>query len=276
MSLAMYTSEKHDDWDTFIPAVLFAYRVSPATSSTRHSPFFLLHGRHPRLPIDTALLVSAEALKTASEHLQDILPQLEKYHQVAHDNIKIARDKMLKYYNKNARQPKFEIGDHVWVYTPRLKISRSKKLLHHWHGPMYLVQKITPVTFRVRNAKNMLIKGPVHVNRMKQFIHRNDRPITPINDDDPENDLEEEDIPDDSWDTDSASTDIEQNNDIYTVEKILDSRRRNRETQYLIRWKNFGPEHDSWEPEKNILDKSCIQIFDKNRAHKRKGRPSKS
>lgn len=37
------------DWDCHLPYVLFAYRAS-MQESTRESPFFLLHGRDPRLP----------------------------------------------------------------------------------------------------------------------------------------------------------------------------------------------------------------------------------
>ena len=42
------------DWDKHIPYVLFAYRASQQ-ESTQESPFFLLHGRDPRLPRDMAL-----------------------------------------------------------------------------------------------------------------------------------------------------------------------------------------------------------------------------
>ena len=37
------------DWDQHLPFVLFAYRAS-MQESTLESPFFLLHGRDPRLP----------------------------------------------------------------------------------------------------------------------------------------------------------------------------------------------------------------------------------
>ena len=42
------------DWDTRLPYLLFAYRVT-VQESTRESPFYLLYGRDPRLPTETAL-----------------------------------------------------------------------------------------------------------------------------------------------------------------------------------------------------------------------------
>ena len=38
----------------------------------------------------------------------------------------------------------------------------------------------------------------------------------------------------------------------YEVEEILDSRRRRRRLEYLVRWSGYGPADDSWEPEANV------------------------
>lgn len=289
-SLAMYTGAKQDDWDQYITSVLFAYRVSRATSSTHLSPFFLLHGRHPKLPIDTALLVPPEKLKSAGQHLKEIIEKLEVYQTVAKENIRRARDKMQKHYDKNAKHPDFESGDHVWIYAPYLKKKLTKKLLHLWHGPMYLVEKITPVTFRVRNANNKLAKGPVHVNRMKTFIHRNDRPIGAPTDTDDSFDLEEDDLPPDSFapqvngDPDQndpqnsqndANIDDVNNDDVYDVEEIVKKRTRKGKIEYLIKWEGYDASFNTWEPANNIIDKSCITTFEAKQTRKRRGRPPK-
>ena len=54
-SLLKMTEDNHNEWDKYLDSVLFAYRTSKQ-ASTRFSPFFLLYGREPKLPID--LIVS--------------------------------------------------------------------------------------------------------------------------------------------------------------------------------------------------------------------------
>ena len=49
--LSMYVSRDHTNWDVTLPFVRFAYNTSKQ-ESTGKSPFYLMHGRHPVIPID--------------------------------------------------------------------------------------------------------------------------------------------------------------------------------------------------------------------------------
>jgi hypothetical protein len=45
----------------------------------------------------------------------------------------------------------------------------------------------------------------------------------------------------------------------YEVERILDMRTKNKTRQYLIKWKNYGDEENTWEPMTNL--KNCQALL---------------
>ncbi|KRY91137.1 Chromobox -like protein 2 [Trichinella pseudospiralis] len=49
---------------------------------------------------------------------------------------------------------------------------------------------------------------------------------------------------------------------VFPAEKIVATRIRNGERQYLVRWKGFSSYYDSWEPSKHILDDRLITFFE--------------
>ena len=65
-ALSMYCSRFQDDWDQYIQGILFGYRTS-VSASTNESPYFLLFGRHPRLPLDVSLLPPSNLSATNTE-----------------------------------------------------------------------------------------------------------------------------------------------------------------------------------------------------------------
>jgi hypothetical protein len=38
----------------------------------------------------------------------------------------------------------------------------------------------------------------------------------------------------------------------YKVEEVLEQRQANGRTEYLVHWKDYGPEDDTWEPLENL------------------------
>lgn len=53
-----------------------------------------------------------------------------------------------------------------------------------------------------------------------------------------------------------------ESDDEYEVEKIIDVRnKKNGAKEFLVKWKNWGPEYDSWEPEKHLQCSELIEKF---------------
>ena len=72
--------------------------------------------------------------------------------------------------------------------------------MHNWLGPYRIVDKLSPVHFKLRTITNKKVAFSCHPNRMKPFVDPNLRPIDPPPFDDPtEPYLDESDIPKDCF-----------------------------------------------------------------------------
>ena len=204
--LSMFISKNHKDWDLFIPAVLLAFRTSPCVA-TGESPFYLLHSREPILPMDVSLLAPTDPASSIAAHRRRIVTQIELAQRIAQENIIRAQQKMKVHYDARSQEPDLMVGYKVWVFTPKTYRGLSKKLLHNYHGPYRVVEKLSAVHFRLRTCTNKPITTVIHANHMKLFINPNDRPITtPDNLDVAEPFLSSDDLLADSFETPRGNT----------------------------------------------------------------------
>ena len=154
-SLSMCMVKNQNDWDDFIPLILFAHRTS-ISEAIGDSAFYCLYGREPRLPVDVKFLPPAadDLSSSVLDHRKRIVENVELAQNLARENIQRSQQKTKEYYYRNASQPLFEIGQCVWVYTPNAKKGLSKKLLHNWFGPYRIVEQSSPVHYRLRSKNN--------------------------------------------------------------------------------------------------------------------------
>ena len=199
-SLSMYVAKNQKHWDDFIPLILFAHRTS-ISEAIGDSPFYCLYGRKPRLSVDVKFLPpAANNLSTSVlDHPKCIVEKVELAQNLARENIQHSQQKMKEYYDHNASQPLLEVGQRVWVYTPKTK-GLSKKLLYNWFGPYRIVEQSCPVHYCLHSKKNKKVTFAIHANRMKFFVDPALRPIEPPSNDQPsEPYLDESDIQADSF-----------------------------------------------------------------------------
>jgi hypothetical protein len=168
--LASYTASNQQDWDLWLPYVLFAYRTAPH-STTKLSPFMLLYGREANHPGDTMFPEPPIQYMEESTYA-DILPRfLNKAWQIAKDNIQEAQEQYKSRYDRNATPHPFQIGEQLLIHTPQPRKGLSPKLQKLWSGP-FTILDVTP--------QNVLV-SPTRMNRQTpQWIHVNRCKPAPI------------------------------------------------------------------------------------------------
>ena len=90
--------------------------------------------------MEVSLLPPGDPTSSIAEHRRKIVRNIELSQQIARDNIARAQQKMKEYYDRTAKESDYVEGSKVWVYVPKTYKGLSKKLLHNYHGPYWVVE----------------------------------------------------------------------------------------------------------------------------------------
>ena len=133
--------EQPQKWDTFIPALLFAYREAPQ-ESLGFSPFELLYGKTIKGPMHvlrqtwTEEEVTGEQ-KTTAQYVVDLRNCIEETCDIARENLKKAARKQAKHFNRKTAPQSLEVGQKVLLLRP-LKQNKVELTWRDNHGADYL------------------------------------------------------------------------------------------------------------------------------------------
>ena len=280
-SIKAYCKEDHSNWPDVLPSVLQAYRFTPATESTGFSPYYLMFGRDPPIPIDVALLPSTNIGHNAKQHLERIQQNQKIAHRVAHDNIAAAQQKYKHQHDKKAAPPPYKENDQVWLFCNKTKTGISPKLCRKFVGPYYICIDYGNHTYKLRRkSDHCLVKSVAHANRLRPYISPNIRPTNPPVIDDSV-DLNPEEIADDFDDTkdklpasqatsNQSSTENQSQNRVENdlmdrplnaseIAKIIKCTRYKGERLYRIRLTS-GTGRSEWYRENSVPEELIIQF----------------
>jgi hypothetical protein len=150
-------STKH--WDLYLDGALFAARVR-THSTTKKSPFFMLYGRHPRLPRDqndyTPLdwSVKEDRLPIFQTSRQEARLEMEKRAE--------ANKRQWEKDNKNlVEAERFKEGEYVLVRN-----EKKEKFDLNWYGPYLVVQEVTRNVYKLRTIAGRDGKNGVELPRL--------------------------------------------------------------------------------------------------------------
>lgn len=255
--LRHYVSPYHDDWDQHLYLAEFAINSSK-NASIGMSPFFALYGRHPETPLTIQVKDRLQKITPrADEFLQNYCDRVDH----AHTCLLRAQERMKRQADKSRRDVTFTIGQDVLLSTRNLKFKASgcPKFAPKFVGPFKIIKLVgkrletsddidVVTAVKLQLPPDMRIHPVFHVSLIKEYIPgTTPKPIQPLA-------FDHDGAP--LWEVDS----------ILAHRSSLPSKRKGKgqpkaKHEYLVRWKNFGPEHDTWEPESHVKHLNAFDLF---------------
>ena len=288
--LSFYLDRYEDEWDRALQGVASCINSVPS-SSTAHSPNFLMFGREPRKTVDTVLKPPPKARRSIREYLETFISDLETSREIAQEVSQKKRIQYAKSFNKRAQAVDFKVGDLVFVYIPKNRKGFSKSLSHNWHGPYVVVKAEGQLHYKLRDySTNNLVSIPVHAQRLKhgrirEEVERGEIPKMVCNTEHPIKGLTESDLPSTSFTQtpgnsigeavitpdanpdDTVIADIAclwEDPMVYEVERILQGRyKTNGDEEFLVKWRGYPSTQNTY-VSRNDLNEACLEYV---RAH---------
>ncbi|QRW26428.1 Transposon Tf2-7 polyprotein [Rhizoctonia solani] len=143
--------------------------------------------------------------------------------------------------------PKYTVGKKVWLDGKNVELrTNSNKLDPKRLGPFKVLEKVSSHAYRLKLPETLKIHNVFYVGLLSKS-HKS--PSQPFPGQSPPKTIEGE--------------------EEYKVEQIIDSKWQQGKWFYLIKWKGYGLEDNSWEPEE-LLEHSQDKIKRFNKAKLRK------
>uniref|UniRef100_A0A9J7ZUF1 Gypsy retrotransposon integrase-like protein 1 n=1 Tax=Cyprinus carpio carpio TaxID=630221 RepID=A0A9J7ZUF1_CYPCA len=127
------------DWVSCLPQVLFCYNTTPH-QTTGESPYFLMFGQEPRLPVDFLLgRVQEVGVGNVHEWVVEHQTRLHVAFEGARDRLRVAAERRKTHHDQNVRCVSLEEGQ--LVYLRECGMRGRHKIQDLWSPVVYKVVK---------------------------------------------------------------------------------------------------------------------------------------
>ena len=213
----------------------FIHNIRPH-STTGKSPFQLIMGYQPQALPD---ITNKTDLPAVEKRLNELVKARDEA-QAAHE---LARQLM-----KNRIRGKtttFEVGDKVWLEARNLRRNVvDPKFAPKREGPFKIKKVLSTLSYQLELPKSWKIHPTFHISLLSPFKETETHGPNYI----------------------QPPPELVNGEEEYEVECILKHRGRPKQHSYLVRWKGYGADEDSWIPEKDLRNSSEILSEYKKRA----------
>ena len=223
-------------WKEFLPTVEMVVNSLP-NRSTGYSPFYLMYGHHPVLPVE--LLKGDES--TNVETLSKFLERTQEVWRQARVQMEKAVAIQKSYYDKKHRDIQFSVGDLVLLSTQNLRLKGiPHKLQRKFCGPYKILERIGTQAYRLKLPDSWRIHPVFHISLLKQWRESLVQQVPG------DVELEDADRP-----------------EYFEIEKILrwrwSSKTRRRRREFLVLWQGYPTEDAEWIPASYFGDQDALQ-----------------
>jgi len=172
-TLRHFVSERQKNWSCLLPMAQFAINNS-WKSSTNTTPFLLVHGRNPYIP-----LYGSREMPGADPDAVSFAESMESARVVAQKAMQSAQDRHRRYANRTRRLIRITPGSLVLLSTKHLKYSpgHARKLLPRFVGPYEVLSTIDKgtdpvetVALKLQLPAHWRIHDTFHVSLVKPFV----------------------------------------------------------------------------------------------------------
>jgi hypothetical protein len=220
--LSIYCIANPSDWINSISLLEFVHNSRPH-ADRKQSPFELIMGFQPSA-------LPQNLLSTKVPNLEERLNRLYQWRKDAQLAHEIARTRMKNRISKPLTQ--FSAGDKVWLDTRNFSTMYNKKIRPKREGPFLIKEVLGNVTYRLKLPKTWKIHDVFHAVHLSPYREtaQYGTPIVP------------------------PTPDLVEGQEEYEVDHIVRHKRNNKgQLLFLIRWKGYDADGDSWEPAKNLI-----------------------
>lgn len=168
--LGTLESDKKRNWKQYVAPLVHAYNCIKH-ESTGYSPYHLLFGREPRLPVDMAFGLNRdhENEATYTEYISDLQGKIQETFNKVQKNADKAREKQKVTYDIKARAAKLEVGDRVLVKI--LAHDGKHKLSDKWTEEIYVVTDHPNTNIPVYKVKRKDGEGSERTLHRNNLLH---------------------------------------------------------------------------------------------------------
>jgi len=243
-ALRAFCNDHQDDWDDYLDMLELGFNSS-VQASTQRSPFELLYGVKPRLPIDVALAPIVPRNPAAI----DRAARMQQALKFARDQLLGAQERQVANADRHRRPDAFAVGDRVLLSTEGLQLRNfGNKLCSRFIGPFAVTAVINANAYTLALPPQLQALHPTfNIEKLKRY--RDGRAAFP-------------DRPQPHPRPPPVAPADSNGDAVWEVERIMAKRKHGRGTQLLVAWKGYPAEENTWEPRSSLLPGAADALAD--------------